>query len=59
MDEKSDAAKELRSVMEAVAQAVVAREYARRPTLLAKYGERAEHGTSRTPDIISPTWPML
>ena len=40
MDEKSAAAKELRSVMEAVAQAAVARDYARRPTLLAKYGER-------------------
>ncbi|HTJ08828.1 MAG TPA: cobalamin-dependent protein [Candidatus Binataceae bacterium] len=40
MDEKSDAAKELRSVMEAVAQAAVARDYARRPALLAKYGER-------------------
>ena len=53
MDEKSDAAKELRSVMEAVAQAAVARDYARRPTLLASMESGAEHGISRTPDMAA------
>ena len=40
MDESLSAVKELRSVAEAVAQAAVAKDYARRPALLARYGER-------------------
>ncbi len=40
MDENSGVADELRSVAEAIAQSAVARDYDRRPALLAKYGER-------------------
>jgi len=39
VDENSGVVNELRSVAETIAQSAVARDYARRPTLLAKYGE--------------------
>ncbi len=40
MDENSSVVNELRSVAEMIAQAAVAGDYARRPDLLVKYGER-------------------
>lgn len=40
MDENSGVVNELRSVAETIAELAVARDYARRPTLLNKYGER-------------------
>ena len=40
MDESFSAVNELRSVADAVAQAAVAKDYARRPFLLERYGER-------------------
>ncbi len=39
MDESLSAVNELRSAAEAIAQAAVAKDYARRPALLARYGE--------------------
>jgi MerR family transcriptional regulator, light-induced transcriptional regulator len=40
MNENSAVVNELRSAAEAIVQAAVARDYSRRPALLAKYGER-------------------